>query len=220
MTAVDVAVPGATTRSMVQTQLGPLEVQLATHRNSWNVFSLSGGLDDTSLPSQLNRWYATQCNPRDCAPWQPARGQSCLAWADVQRGVRSPRVGGQIARNLAELLDGAVFADPEVRRVEVLEPGLVDRFIDNRSNRGTNPCYGAATAAIGALDSIHVGSVVLGRPVQIVDPRLAFGSADVPIGLPGSSAGLIQTTTPSGYPNPGAAGQAEIAALAAKAVGA
>ena len=146
-------------------------------------------------------------------------GQHCLDWAAVGRDVRSARVGGQIAQNLAQLLDAAVFADPDVRRIQVLEPGLVDRFIDNRSSRGANPCYDAATAAVGALDSIHVGSVVLGRPVQIVDPRPAFGSADVPIGFPGSTTGLIQTTTPEGYPNPGSAGQAEIASLAAKAGG-
>ena len=218
MTAVDVASPGADTRSIVEHQLLPVSQQLSTHRNSWNVISVSGGLDDTRLPGQLDRWYATQCNANDCTPWQPVRHQSCLDWAGVQHDAQSAQVVGQIRNDLATVFDQAVFADPDVRRIQVLEPGLVDRFLDNRPSEGANPCYSAATAVIGALDAIRPGTVVLGLPVQVVDPRAAFGSSDVPTGPP-STDGLIQTTTPVGYPDPGRSGQSQLATLAVEAAG-
>jgi hypothetical protein len=215
-----VAAPDVTSSQVVENQMFfQIEEALFEHQGSWNVFSMSVGSADVGIPQVLTNWYKTQCTPTACTPWQPSASQSCPNWAAVAHQATSPTVSTTLRQNLDEVFEIVSEIQPSIRRIQVLSPYLVDRNRTGGARATANPCAAAATTAINDLDAIRPNALLgPGSPVRTADLRSLFGVNPVPAGV-GTDAGLIQTTAPFGYPNPGRAGQAVIASDVAALVG-
>jgi alpha-tubulin suppressor-like RCC1 family protein len=172
---------------------------LQAHAGSWNIVSATGGANDAHFGDRLKDFYSGTSGQGK--PWDVAFRSDCPDLDRLDADIQSTSSLVQTA--LTQLFGAAQTADPNVRRVAVTYPHVLNSTATCAPDSIGSTPYTGATHAVDDLDTAVTALSTTG--VMVVDMRSA--------GLYSSNPqDDIQLTRYFGYPHPNSCGQDAIAA--------
>jgi hypothetical protein len=174
---------------------------LQARSGSWNIVSISGGANDARFTDALSDFYTATAGQG--LPWSMTDRAGCPNTDTIDGEVQA--TSSQVQQALASVTTAASAADPNVRRVAITYPYVVN------ADSATSVCGGDSTTSYPHIGTMHViddlDNTVLtlqGLGIMVVDLRSASAFSAYPMNN-------IQQTRYFGYPHPNMAGQDAIA---------